>query len=131
MIGKFAKKKGDYFYFVFRLLVGFMFSLHGAQKLFGVFGGNQVEIFSLIWFAGVIEFFGGSFIALGLFARLSALFGIFNMAGAWFIAHVPQGWTPITNGGELALLYLAAFLIILVYGSRKWGLDNFLFGEKT
>lgn len=130
MIEKFMRKNGNYFYFVFRVLVGLMFAQHGAQKLFGAFGGNSVELFSLMGLAGVIEFFGGLMIAFGLFTRLAALFGSFTMIGAWFMAHVPQGWIPIMNKGELALLFLASFLMIIVYGARKWGLDNLIFKKK-
>ena len=126
MISKFTKKHGNYFYFVFRVMVGLLFFQHGVQKLFGALGGQQVEIFSLLGLAGIIEFFGGLMIALGLLTRYAALFGIFDMLGAWFIAHAPQGWIPILNQGELALLYLASFLIIIVYGARKWGIDNLL-----
>jgi putative oxidoreductase len=131
MLAKFTKRNGDYFYFVFRVLVGFLFFQHGAQKLFGMFSGNQVSsLWSLFGLAGVIEFFGGLLIIFGLLTRYAALFGIFDMIGAWFIAHAPAGWIPIQNGGELALLFLASFLVIIVIGSRKWGLDNRFFKEK-
>ena len=130
MTEKFLNKNKDYFYFVFRILVGFMFFQHGAQKLFGMFGGNTVEIFSLFGLAGVIEFFGGIFIAVGLFTRFSALISALDMVGAWFIGHIGGGWIPIVNQGELALLYFASFLIIIVYGSGKWGIDNSLFKRR-
>ena len=132
MTRKFLEKNHNYFYFVFRVLVGFMFFSHGAQKLFGWFGGNAVELMNLFAFnmsslfvlAGLIEFFGGLFIAAGFFTRVSALFGIFDMIGAFFIGHVSNGWIPIINKGELALLYLVAFLVILSYGPGKWALDK-------
>ena len=129
MLAKFTKKHGDYFYFAFRVLVGLLFLSHGAQKLFGAFGGvgpdgGSVQLFTLFGLAGIIEFFGGLFIAVGLLTRYSALFGAFDMIAAWFMVHAPQGWIPILNGGELAVLYFASFLVILVYGARKWGLDN-------
>jgi len=130
MTEKFLNKNKDYFYFVFRILVGFMFFQHGAQKLFGMFGGNTVEIFSLFGLAGVIEFFGGIFIAVGLFTRFSALISALDMVGAWFIGHIGSGWIPIVNQGELALLYFASFLIIIVYGSGRWGIDNSLFKRR-
>lgn len=124
MTSKFIIKKGDYFYFIFRVLVGLMFMQHGLQKMFGMLGGTPVQLFSLFGLAGVIELVGGAMIALGLLTRLAALFGIIDMAGAWGIAHLPQGIIPILNKGELALLYLASFLVILAYGSKRWGLDN-------
>jgi putative oxidoreductase len=127
MLEKFIKNHEDHIYFIFRVMVGLLFMQHGAQKLFGIFGGNVAELFNLFWFAGIIEFFGGLLIVIGLFTRVAAFFSIANMIGAWFIAHVKNGWIPIVNKGELALLYLAAFLIIFVYGAKKWGLDKKFF----
>lgn len=123
----FLKQNENYFYLAFRVLIGLLFVQHGAQKLFGALGGNQVELISLFGLAGFIEFFGGLMIALGLLTRVAALLGIVDMLGAWFIAHAPQGWIPILNGGELAVLYFASFLVILVHGARKFALDNLIF----
>lgn len=135
MAEKFLEKNADYFYFVFRVLVGLLFIQHGMQKLFGSFGGvgpngGSVPIISLFGLAGIIEFFGGLFLILGLFTRLAALFGIFDMIGAYYIAHWPQGLIPLLNQGELAILYFASFLVILALGARKWGLDSSLFKKK-
>lgn len=129
MIKKFAKRNEEYFYLVFRVLVGLLFAQHGLQKLFGFLGGQKVELFSLFGLAGVIELLGGLFLVFGLFTRISALVGVIEMSAAFFIAHVPQGIIPIMNRGELALLYLACFLVIFVYGSRKFGVDNSLTKE--
>ncbi len=120
-------KYEEYFYFVFRVFVGLMFTQHGVQKLFGLLGGTQVELVSLMGLAGVIELVGGLLIALGLFTRFAAFFSACDMVGAWFISHIANGWIPILNKGELALLYFAAFLVIMVYGAKKWGLDKVLF----
>jgi putative oxidoreductase len=59
-----------YFYAVMRIVVGFLFACHGAQKLFGVLGGfgasgGSAPLFSLMGLAGVIEVFGGLCIMLG------------------------------------------------------------------
>ena len=133
MTTKFLKENADYFYFAFRVLVGLMFIQHGAQKLFGAFGGvtgegSTVQLFSLFGLAGVIEFFGG--LLFGFLTRWAALFGIFDMLGAWIKVHIKIGWIPILNQGELVVLFFASFLIILVYGAKKWGLDNLLFRSK-
>lgn len=124
------EKNGDYFYFIFRVLVGLLFLQHGSQKLFGVLEGNQAEIFTLFGLAGVIEFFGGLLIVLGLLTRWAALISALEMLSAYFMAHASKGFFPIINGGELALLYFASFLVILVYGAKKWGLDKYIFKEK-
>ena len=130
MTKKWLNKNKDYFYFAFRVLVGFMFFQHGAQKLFGAFGGNAVELMSLFGVAGIVEFFGGILIAIGLFTRTSALIGGIVMIGAWIQVHIPNGWSPIGNGGEKALLFIAAFLVLMSRGSKKWALGNVLFRKR-
>ncbi len=126
MIGKFSMKYHDGFYAVFRVLVGLLFMQHGAQKLFGMFNFQAAPVMSMFGVAGVIEFFGGLAIALGLFTRLAALVSAIEMLAAYFIAHVPNGLVPILNQGELALLYFASFLILMVYGARKLSLEKAL-----
>lgn len=123
----FFEKHHDTFYAIARIIIGLLFAQHGAQKLFGLFGGNTAELMSLMGVAGVIELVGGLLIALGLFTRIAAFITIIDMIGAYFKAHLPQGWIPIMNKGELALLYFAAFLIIISHGPGKWALDNVFF----
>lgn len=127
---KIFTKNADFFYFIFRLLAGLLFMQHGAQKLLGAFGGKVASRFSLFWFAGVIELFGGALIAVGLFSRLVAFVGAGEMLVAFFKAHFPSGWIPILNKGELALMFFVVFLIILVYGSGKYSLDRVLFRKE-
>lgn len=127
ILGKLLEKYGAQFYVAFRVFVGLLFFQHGAQKLFGWFGAEQsVNLFSLMGLAGFIEFFGGLAIALGLLTKLAAFGGIVTMVSAYFMAHFSKGWIPIMNKGELALLYLAAFLVIVVYGARKWSIEKAL-----
>ncbi len=116
-------------YFLFRVVAGLLFAQHGLQKLFGFFGGPRVEMFesfqfagvkisflSLMGIAGIIELSVGVFVAVGLFTRFFAVLGAVTMIFAYGIAHFPMGWIPLENGGELALLYFAAFVLI---ASRK------------
>ncbi len=121
----FLKKNDVYFHFVFRVLVGFTFFMHGAQKLFGWFGGKAVaDVTSMFGAAGVIETVGGLAIVLGLFVRPVALVTAVEMAFAWFVAHAPKGWNPLQNGGEAALLFFAAFVMLVAHGAGKWGLER-------
>ncbi len=129
MFQRMLEKIGGYLYLIFRIFVGLLFFQHGAQKLFGWFGGTTVQLFSLFGLAGIIEFFGGILIAVGLFTRIVAFFTATEMIAAYFIAHFPKGLVPIMNNGELALLYMVAFLIILVNGAKRFGIDNVLFKE--
>ena len=132
LIEKYANK--DYFYFVFRVFVGLLFLQHGLQKLFGAFGGiggQPVELISLFGLAGIIETFGGIAIALGLFTRLVAFVTAIEMAVAYFMVHIPIGAVPLLNQGEPALLYFAAFLVIMVYGAVKWSLEKALMKKEV
>ena len=113
-------------YFLFRILVGFGFFLHGSQKLFGWFGGlggSRAELFSLMGLAGVIETIGGLLLIFGLFTSIVALITAIEMVVAYFMVHIPQGFVPLTNYGEPAWLYFAAFLVLATHGAGKWSLD--------
>lgn len=122
---KFLEVNKDYFYFGFRVLVGLMFLQHGVQKMFGMLGGTKVELLSTFGLAGTIELVAGLLIIVGLFTQIAALAGIVDMIGAFYIAHLPKGIVPIINGGELAVMFFASFLVLLVWGAGKWGLDNY------
>ena len=65
-------------------------------------------------------------IATGLFTQIIALIGGAEMIYAFATVHLPKGWIPIMNGGELAALYFAAFLVLMTKGSGKWALENLL-----
>ena len=111
-------------YAVLRIVAGFLFFQHGLPKLVGGFGpAPAAEFLSQMWFAGVIEVFGGAFIALGLVTRVVAFIASGEMAVAYFQAHVPRGFWPVLNAGELAALYCFLFLYLAAAGSGKWSLD--------
>ena len=59
-------------YALMRIVAGFLFAFHGAQKLLGMFGGQQVPMMSIYWFAGVIELVGGVLIMIGLLTSIAA-----------------------------------------------------------
>jgi len=119
-----------YFYLVFRVLVGLLFLQHGVQKLFGWFStGTGVELFSLMGLVGVIEAVGGIAVVLGLFTRSAALMSSILMLIVYFKVHFPGGFIPILNKGELALVYLAAFLVLATIGPGIWSVEKLLLGE--
>jgi putative oxidoreductase len=116
---------------VTRILAGIMFSCHGAQKLFGVFGGIPPGVpKALIWSAGPIELVGGALIAVGLFTRSASFLCSGLMAFAYFIGHAPNGFWPATNGGGPAILYCWLFLYLAAQGPGAWALD-YLRGRMT
>jgi putative oxidoreductase len=113
-------------YAILRIVVGLLFFCHGLQKVFGLFGGVNgapALLFSLLGVAGLIELVGGLLIALGLFTGYVAFILSGEMAAAYFIAHFPQGFWPITNDGELAVLYCFIFLYMASRGAGIWSID--------
>lgn len=111
-------------YAAFRIVTGFLFWQHGAQKLLGWLGGDQVELASLMGLAGILEFVGGLMIGLGLYTRVVAFIVAGEMAVAYFIAHLPNGLWPIQNGGESAVFFCFAFLLMVAMGSGAFSLDR-------
>jgi putative oxidoreductase len=120
VLGRFAPQV----YALMRIVVGLLFACHGAQKLFGLFGGPQMPLMSLFGLAGIIEFFGGLMIAIGFFTSYVAFIASGEMAYAYYRMHFPKGNVPIQNGGELAVLYCFVFLYIAARGVGAWGLDK-------
>jgi putative oxidoreductase len=108
-----------------RVMAALLFMQHGTQKLFGFPGDNPpVDIGSFMSLAGAIEVFGGILLALGLFTRAVAFILSGMMAVAYFMAHWPQGFFPVLNGGELAALYCFVFLFLAAAGPGAFSLDG-------
>ena len=125
----FLNRFADHFYSLMRLIVGFLFACHGAQKLFGVLGGPQMLRIPLMLAAGIIEFFCGLLIALGVFTAFAAFIASGEMAFAYSLGHAPHGFWPIRNHGELAVLYCFVFLYIASRGDGAWNLPHVLKGK--
>lgn len=123
MVSKILKKNGDKLYFVFRVLVGLLFFLHGWMKVSAIAGG-QMEFMSLMGLAAVIETVGGIFIVVGFLTRPVAAIAGIQMVFAYFMAHASGGLSPLTNKGEPAVLFFVAFLVLAAHGAGRWGLDN-------
>lgn len=120
----------DYAYAAMRIVTGFLFLFHGLQKLFGMFDGRAVELMSLRGVAGVIELVGGSLVMVGLFTAPVAFICSGEMAFAYFIAHHPQSFWPVLNGGELAALYCFVFLYIAARGAGPLSVDRLLWRRR-
>lgn len=111
-----------------RIVAGFTFTLHGAQK-FGALGGLQghtAPMYTMLWFAGIIEIIGGPLIILGLFTRPVAFILCGEMAVGYFRVHVHLGpWQyPLLNGGEITVLYCFIFLYLVTAGAGRLSLDQ-------
>ena len=111
-----------------RIVYGLMFACHGAQKLFGMFGGKGGAQ-GMMLVGGIIELVGGFLIAFGLFTRPAAFLCSGMMAVAYFMSHQPGGLLPIVNKGELAVAYCFAFLYMFFRGSGPLSLDNMIWGN--
>jgi putative oxidoreductase len=114
---------------VLRIIAAFLLTAHGSEKLFAFpaapsFG--QTPLMSLLGLSGVLEFGGGLLLLIGLFTRAVAFVLSGLMAVAYFMAHAPQGFWPIVNGGELAVLYCFVFLYLSAAGGGEWSADRIL-----
>lgn len=122
---------------VLRLVVGLLFVGHGAQKLFGVFGGGGLEgtagMFDNIglrpgWLharaAGTAEFLGGALIALGLFTPFAAAALIGVMTAAVVTVHAKNGIWNTNQGYEFNLTLIAVVFALAGIGAGAWSLDN-------
>ena len=115
-----------------RFIFGALFATHGAQKMFGLFGGMPPGVPAFIKYgAGGIEFFGGILIAVGLLTRSVAFLASGLMAFAYFIGHAPGGFWPNVNGGELAVLFCFFFLFVSAHGPGAWAIDNVIRGARA
>jgi putative oxidoreductase len=110
-------------YAALRIVAGFLFTLHGVQKTFGLLGGPEVEPMSRLGAAGFIELVGGVLITVGLFTSPAAFIASGEMAFAYFLAHLPRGPWPIQNGGELPVLFCFIFLYIATRGGGLASID--------
>ena len=115
-------------YALMRIVAGFMFSFHGAQKVLGMLAEMQPAIGSQLWIGGVIELVGGLAIMLGLGTRWAAFICSGEMAVAYFQFHwkfqMGPAFFPGVNKGELAVLYCFVFLLIACKGAGIWSLDK-------
>lgn len=112
-----------------RIIVAFLFMLHGVATLFGALSstGAATPIGQWpSWWAGLIQLVGGGLVLLGLFTRPAALVCSGAMAFAYFSVHQPRGLFPMQNAGELAALYSWSFLLIAALGAGPFALDALL-----
>jgi putative oxidoreductase len=112
-----------------RVVVSFLFLLHGLVGLFGAFGGvdGQGGTVPFLawpgWWASVIHLVAGAFVLVGFYTRPAALLCSGAMAYAYFTVHQPLGLLPIPNGGEPAALFAWIFLLIGALGSGAFAVD--------
>jgi putative oxidoreductase len=113
---------------VLRIVSGYLFMLHGCAKLLHtphVPMFDNLQLFSLYGFAGVLELVGGFLLLIGLFTRPVAFVLSGEMAVAYFMGHVPHGspLVPMLNQGESAVLFCFVFLYLSAAGPGPWSVD--------
>ena len=125
---KWLEKYADHAYALMRIITGFMFSFHGAQKILGLLSEFQPPVGSQLWIGGIIELLGGLAVMLGFQTRIAAFLCSGEMAVAYFQFHwkfqMGLNFFPVVNKGELAVLYSFVFLFISCRGGVKWKLDK-------
>ena len=110
---------------ILRIMTALLFLAHGTAKLLGFPDiGMSVPLVSLFGLAGVLEIVGGVLLAVGLFTRPVAFILAGEMAVAYFMAHAPQGFFPMINQGESAVLFCFIFLYFVASGPGAWSFDN-------
>jgi putative oxidoreductase len=110
---------------VVRIVAGLIFLSYGSMKLFHYPPGmpGPVSLLSLIGAAGILEFFGGIGIAMGLLTRPLAFLLSGEMAVAYFRVHFPKSFFPVVNGGVPAVLFCFFFLYLAFAGAGEWSVD--------
>ncbi|MCC4265156.1 DoxX family protein [Oceanimonas baumannii] len=127
---------------VLRLPLGIILAAHGAQKLFGWFGGYGLDGtgqwmasiglepgFLMALLAGSAEFFGGLALALGLLTRPAAIVSAFTMLVALFSVHIDNGLFMANNGYEYALALFAATAALAIQGAGRYSFDQWLLSK--
>src|SRR5215471_18569045 len=99
---------------VLRIMTALVLLQHGTAKFFGFphfEPFDNLQFVSILGAAGVFELVGGLLMLIGLFTRPVAFILSGFMAVAYFLAHAPQGFFPMLNQGELAVLFASCFCI--------------------
>lgn len=141
MFNKVIQSNAGFAALVLRVPVGIVLAAHGAQKLFGWFGGYGLEGtgqwmasiglapgYLMALMAGSAEFFGGLALMFGFLTRPAAVVNAFAMLVAIFSVHISHGLFISNNGYEFALALFAATFALAIQGGGKFAIDNRLLG---
>ncbi|MDX1537203.1 DoxX family protein [Arsukibacterium sp.] len=142
LIAKLTSTDAGWSALALRVPVGVIFAAHGAQKLFGWFGGYGLEGTAgwmdsiglspgmlMAFLAGAAEFFGGLALIIGLLTRPAAAALSIAMLVAIFAVHFANGLFMANNGYEFGLALLAASVSLLFSGAGKLSVDKLLAGK--
>lgn len=143
ILNKLLSSNAEFSPLLLRLPLGIILSAHGAQKLFGWFGGYGLDGtgqwmasigfepgYLMALLAGSAEFFGGLALVIGLLTRPAALVTAFTMLVAMTV-HIGNGLFVSNNGYEFALLLMMSLLYLAIIGGGRISLDNRLLASLT
>jgi putative oxidoreductase len=127
--GSFWRGLAPHLLSLLRLMAGLLLLEFGTMKIlhfpYSDYFAN-VQPWTLIWVAGVLELVGGALVTVGLFTRCAAFVLSGEMAFAYFIAHAPKGFFPALNEGLAAVLFCFVFLYLSAAGGGPWSLDRII-----
>jgi putative oxidoreductase len=113
---------------VLRIVTGLIFLEHGTQKFLSFPAGDMAgmgwALSSPGHYAGIIELVTGALIILGWFTRPAAFVASGMCAVAYWMAHAPQNFFPVNNGGDAAILYCFVFLYFVFAGPGAFSIDG-------
>ncbi len=120
---------------VLRIVVAYLFLLHGSTKIIAFPAGigpdnSTATPWTQSWIGGWLEFAGGALMLLGLFSRPVAFILAGEMAVAYWQFHAPRGFWPTLNRGEAAALFCFVWLYFAAAGPGPWSLDALIFKRK-
>ena len=123
-----ADEWAPYVLSILRIVTALIFLLHGTQKLFGIparsAAGTGPEMFTQLWYGGILEVVGGALLLIGLFSRPVAFVLSGMMAVAYWQFHFPRNIFPTLNGGDAAILYCFIVLYIAGAGGGAWAVER-------
>lgn len=110
---------------ILRIVTALLFIEHGTAKLLD-FPASEMNppLLSLPGIAGLLEIVGGALVLIGLWTRPVAFILSGQMAVAYWMAHAPQSFFPVNNGGDAAILFCFVFLYLVCAGPGAFALDN-------
>lgn len=114
-----------------RVVVGIIFAAHGAQKLFGAFGGPGINVMvkmmgPIAYLVSIGEFFGGLGLILGFLSRFSAASIIVIMLGAIAMVHAKNGFFLSQQGFEYNFALIGLLIPVLVAGPGRLSVGKHL-----
>jgi putative oxidoreductase len=127
-----------------RITLGTIMFAHGAQKVFGVWGGKGLNAWinqpapladlrpAWLWMgaAAFSEFIGGALVLIGLYTRIGAFFIACTMVVAIFGVHWKNGFFINTGGFEYPFALLGMALALLIFGGGSASIDSQMSGGK-